>query len=292
MQLAYLGLGAMGRPMATHLAAAFPTSVWNRTTSVAEAHAAASGATVVPRLEDLPPVDVVCSCLPTDREVATVVEAVAARLRPGTVWLDHTSGAPDGARALAARLDELGVHYLDAPVSGGTAGAEAATLTVMVGGDAAVLAEVRGVLDAVAARVVHVGPVGAGMAVKAVNNALLATSLWAAGEGLAALVAQGVDPRQALEVIATSSGRSFAVESLIPERVLDRSFPHTFALDLLAKDVHLASGVLASAGVDGEVLSLVDRLTAAAAVALPGADHVELVRVIERASGVEITSVE
>jgi 3-hydroxyisobutyrate dehydrogenase len=292
MQLAYLGLGAMGRPMAARLAAAYPTAVWNRTTSVAEAHAAASGATVVPRLEDLPPVDVVCSCLPTDREVAAVVETVAPRLRPGTVWLDHTSGAPDGARALAARLGELGVHYLDAPVSGGTAGAEAGTLTVMVGGDAAVLAEVRGVLDAVAARVVHVGPVGAGMAVKAVNNALLATSLWAAGEGLAALVAQGVDPRDALEVIATASGRSFAVESLIPERVLDRSFPHTFALDLLAKDVHLASGVLASSGVDSEVLALVDRLTAAAAVSLPGADHVELLRVIERASGVEIASVE
>lgn len=292
MQLAYLGLGAMGRPMAAHLAAAYPTAVWNRTTSVAEAHAAASGASVVPRLEDLPPVDVVCSCLPTDREVATVVETVAPRLRRGTVWLDHTSGAPDGARALAARLGELGVHYLDAPVSGGTAGAEAGTLTVMVGGDAAVLAEVEGVLDAVAARVLHVGPVGAGMAVKAVNNALLATSLWAAGEGLVALVAQGVDPRDALEVIATSSGRSFAVESLIPERVLDRSFPHTFALDLLAKDVHLASGVLASSGVDGEVLALVDRLTAAAAVALPGADHVELLRVIERASGVEIASVE
>jgi 3-hydroxyisobutyrate dehydrogenase len=292
MQLAYLGLGAMGSPMAAHLAAAFPTVIWNRTARVAEAHAVASGAAVVARLEELPPVDVVCSCLPTDREVAAVVETVAPRLRPGTVWLDHTSGAPAGAREIATRLAELGVQYLDAPVSGGTAGAEAGTLTVMVGGDAAALDEVRTVLAAVAARVVHVGAVGAGMAVKAVNNALLATSLWAAGEGLTALAAGGVDPRRALEVIATSSGRSFAVESLIPERVLDRSFPHTFALDLLAKDVHLAGGVLADAGVEGEVLALVDRLTAAAAAVLPGADHVELIRVIERASGVELSSVE
>lgn len=292
MKLAYLGLGAIGRPMATNLAAAVPTWVWNRTTAVAESHAAASGATVLARLEDLPDVDVVCSCLPTDREVAEVVEATAAQLRPGTIWLDHTSGAPEGTRAVAARLAELGVRYLDAPVSGGTAGAEAGTLTVMVGGEAGALAEVREVLDVVAARVVHVGPVGAGMAVKAVNNALLATSLWAAGEGLAALAAGGVDPRRALEVIATSSGRSFAIEELIPSRVLDGSFPHTFALELLAKDVRLAAGVLAGSGVEGEVLALVDRLTSAAAGALPGADHVELIRMIERASGVEIRSVE
>lgn len=292
MQVAYLGLGAMGRPMATNLAAHLPTWVWNRTDTVAEAHAASSGATVVTWLADLPPVDVVCSCLPTDREVAEVVEAAASRLRPGTIWLDHTSGAPEGARAVADRLAELGVRYLDAPVSGGVAGAEAGTLTVMVGGDADALAEVRDVLDRVAARVVHVGPVGAGMAVKAVNNALLATSLWAAGEGLAALAAGGVDPRRALEVMASSSGRSFAVEDLIPARVLDGSFPHTFALDLLAKDVRLAAGVLAGTEVDGAVLALVERLTSAAATALPGADHVELIRVIERASGVELRSVE
>src|SRR6056297_2587942 len=140
--------------------------------------------------------------------------------------------------------------------------------------------EVRPLLDVVAARIVHVGDVGAGMAVKAVNNALLATSLWAAGEGLLALAATGVDPRRALEVIATATGRSFATEVLIPERALDRSFPHTFALDLLAKDVRLAAEVLDGSGVDGEVLALVQRLTSAAAQELPGADHVELVRVL------------
>ncbi|MFP4149797.1 MAG: NAD(P)-dependent oxidoreductase [Nitriliruptoraceae bacterium] len=292
MDVAFLGLGALGRPMAANLAAAFPTQVWNRTSAVAYDHAADTGTTVLGRLEDLPQVAVVCSCLPTDREVAEVVERAAPALRPGMIWLDHTSGAPDGAREVAARLGELGVRYLDAPVSGGIAGAVAGTLTVMVGGDAAALEEVRPVLDAVAARVVHVGGVGAGMAVKAVNNALLATSLWAAGEGLLALAAIGVDPRRAVEVIATSTGRSFSTEELIPTRALDRSFPHTFALDLLAKDVRLAADVLAGSGVDGEVLALVERLTSAAAEALPGADHVELLRVLERASGIELSSVE
>lgn len=292
MQLAFLGLGAMGRPMAANLAERFPTHVWNRTGAVADAHAADTGTTVVARLDELPPVEVVVSCLPTDREVAEVVEAAVPALRPGTIWLDHTSGAPEGAREVAARLAELGVRYLDAPVSGGIAGATAGTLTVMVGGEEAVLEEVRPVLDVVAGRVVHVGDVGAGMAVKAVNNALLATSLWAAGEGLVALASTGVDPRRALEVIATSTGRSFATEELIPDRVLDRSFPHTFGLALLAKDVRLAAEVLTGSGVDGEVLALVERLTTAAGEALPGADHVELIRVLERATGVELTSVE
>lgn len=292
MRLAFLGLGAMGRPMAANLAAGLDTIVWNRTASVAEQQAERTGAAALARLEDLPAVDVVCSCLPTDREVMEVVEAAAPALRPGTIWVDHTSGAPEGARQVAGRLAELGVRYLDAPVSGGVAGATAGTLAVMVGGEAAALEAVQPVLDLVAARVVHVGDVGAGMAVKAVNNALLATSLWAAGEGLVALAASGVEPAKAVEVIASATGRSFATEELIPQRVLDRSFPHTFALALLAKDVGLAGGVLEEAGVEGNVLAVVQRLTTAAAEALPGADHVELIRIVERAAGVELTGIE
>jgi len=161
---------------------------------------------------------------------------------------------------------------------------------VMVGGEVEDLDLVRPVLETVAARVVHVGPVSSGMAVKAVNNALLATSLWAAAEGLVALTATGVDPAAALEVIGNSTGRSFATQTLLPERVLTREFPRTFALALLAKDVRLATDVLAQAGVEGQVLSTVEELTTAAAVELGAVDHSELVRWVERAVGVEITS--
>lgn len=289
MEVAYLGLGAMGRPMAANLAAAHPTRVWNRTAAVATAHARDHGSVAVTDLDALADVEVVCSCLPTDREVAEVAERLGPRLRAGTVWLDHTSGDAGGSREVASALAEHGVGYLDAPVSGGTDGAEAGTLTVMVGGDADALERVRPVLDAVARSVVHVGPVGAGMAVKAVNNALLATSLWAAAEGLVALARAGVEASTALEVIATSSGRSFATERLVPDRVLTREFPRTFALALLAKDVRLAREVVASAGTEGPVLDLVARLTAEAAEALGSdADHVELVRLLERAADVEL----
>jgi 3-hydroxyisobutyrate dehydrogenase len=289
MQVGFIGLGAMGRPMAANLAQHLPTSVWNRTAAVATDHAATHGTLAVADLLDLAVVDVVASCLPTDAEVAAIAAELGPALRPGTVWLDHTSGAPAGSRAVAEALAAFDVGYLDAPVSGGTDGAERGALTVMVGGDERTLERVGPVLDAVAARVVHVGAVGAGMAVKAVNNALLAASLWAAAEGLVALQAAGVDASRALEVIAASSGRSFATEVLIPERVVTRSFPRTFALSLLAKDVGLAEGVLTEQGLDGQLLALVARLTAGAAEELgPEADHVELVRLVEAAAEVEL----
>jgi 3-hydroxyisobutyrate dehydrogenase len=289
MEVGFLGLGAMGRPMAANLARLLPTRVWNRTASVATDHAAAHGTVAVATIRDLADVDVVVTCLPTDTEVAAIAGELGPALRPGTVWLDHTSGAPAGSRAVAEALAAFDVGYLDAPVSGGTDGALRGELTVMVGGDEQALERVGPLLDAVAARVVHVGPVGAGMAVKAVNNALLATSLWAAAEGLVALQAAGVDASRALEVITASSGRSFATEVLIPERVVTRRFPRTFALALLAKDVDLADGVLAEQGLDGQVLALVARLTAEAAAALgPHADHVELVRLVEAAAEVEL----
>ena len=289
MRVAYLGLGAMGRPMAANIAARWPTILWNRTTAVAVELAAAHGGTAATSLEEVAAAEVVCSCLPTDVEVAAVAEVLAPALRPGTVWVDHTSGDPAGSRDVARLLEGHGVGYLDAPVSGGTDGAAAATLTVMVGGDVEDLEQVRPVLETVASRIVHVGPVGTGMAVKAVNNALLAASLWAAAEGLVALTAAGVDPAAALEVIGSSSGRSFATQRLLPERVLTRAFPRTFALPLLAKDVRLAAGVLEDGGIDGPVLRLVEQLTAAAAADLGDADHVELVRLVERAAGVEIS---
>lgn len=289
MEIGYIGLGAIGRPMAARLAARFPTRVFNRTAAVAHAHAAASGSEAVEDLRGLAAVDVVCSCLPTDVEVAAAVDELAPHLSSGTVWLDHTSGAPAGSRAIAARLATRGVAYLDAPVSGGPHGAASGELAIMVGGESAVLAQIEPVLAEVAGRVVHVGPVGSGMAVKAVNNALLATCLQATAEGLVALAAQGVDASTALQVLNAASGRSFASEVLFPERVLDRSYPFSFALGLLAKDLGLAEGVVADAGASAPALSVVAAQVRAAVEHLGAdADHVELVRVVEQAAELEL----
>lgn len=288
MQVAWIGLGAMGRPMAANLAAHFDTLVHNRTSAVAEEHAAAHGTTAV-ALPDVVTADVILTCLPTTAEVAEVADALAGTMRPGTVWVDCTSGDPAASRDLAARLADQQVHYLDAPVSGGTGGAAAGTLTVMVGGDADTLAVARPVLETLGSTIVHVGPVGTGHAVKAINNTLLAAHLWVAAEGLAALAHLGVGPGAALEVINRSSGRSFATEQPLPERVLTRQFPVTFTLGLLAKDTRIGRAVLDGAAVPAPVLREVISMFDLAARELgAGVDHSEAVRMVERWSHIEL----
>jgi 3-hydroxyisobutyrate dehydrogenase len=159
----------------------------------------------------------------------------------------------------------------------------------MVGGDAATFTRARPVLEAFGRRIEHVGPVGAGDALKAVNNAFLALNILAAGEGLAALVKAGVAPRTALDVLNASSGRSFVSEVLVPERVLTGTWPRTFRLALLDKDVGIATDLLAQTGVPGPVFELVHALLAAARAELgEAADYLDPIRLTERQAGVEI----
>ena len=288
-KVAFLGLGAMGYPMACNLQkAGYPTLVWNRTAKKTEQHASACGTTAV-GLEAAAMADVIFSCLPTSREVAELVARMRPHLRKGSVWVDCTSGDPEASRQIARELEDVGVTFLDAPVSGGTDGAEKGTLTVMVGGPEEAFERVRPVLEAVGKKIVHVGPVGAGHALKAVNNTLLAVNLWAAGEGLAALVKQGVDPRVALAVINASSGRSNATENLIPERVVTRAWPNTFKLGLLAKDVGIGMKVLDGAELPAPLLRLTHEVYQMAKREIgPDADHAEALKLIERWAGVEI----
>jgi 3-hydroxyisobutyrate dehydrogenase len=292
MHVGFLGLGAIGAPMAAHLARRGPLTVWNRTASRAAEFAARHGATAVATPREAAAADVVVTCLGTSADVASLLEGpegLLAGLRAGALWLDCTSGDPATSRRIAARVAERGVAFADAPVSGGTNGAEAGTLTVMVGGDAETFARARPVLAAFGRRIEHVGPVGAGDALKAVNNALLAINILAAGEGLALLVRAGVAPRTALEVINASSGRSFVSEVLVPERVLTGTWPRTFRLALLDKDVGIAVDLLGQTGVPGPLVELAGALLHAARAELgEAADYLDPIRLTERAAGVEI----
>jgi 3-hydroxyisobutyrate dehydrogenase len=292
MHVGFLGLGAIGTPMAAHLARRGPLTVWNRTASRAAEFAARHGASAVATPREAAAADVVVTCLGTSADVASLLEGpdgLLAGLRAGALWLDCTSGDPATSRRIAARVAERGVAFADAPVSGGTNGAEAGTLTIMVGGDAATFARARPVLEAFGRRIEHVGPVGAGDALKAVNNALLAINILASGEGLAALVRAGVPPRTALEVINASSGRSFVSEVLVPERVLTGTWPRTFRLALLDKDVGIAVDLLGQTGVPGPLVELAGALLHAARAELgEAADYLDPIRLTERAAGVEI----
>ncbi len=290
MKVGFIGLGAIGRPIAVHIAKRFSTVVWNRTASKAEVFATETGAAVASSPADLVrTVDVVATCLPTSREVWEMSEAAGSFWRSGQLLLDLTSGDPITSRELAARLAEKGVGFVDAPVSGGTSGAEAGTLTVMLGGEERWVERALEVVRAFSSKAVHVGPVGAGHATKAINNALLAVNLLAAGEGLAALVKIGVPAAKALEAINASSGRSNVTENLIPQRVVSRAWPRTFRLALLYKDLDIADDVLRDTEVPHEMIGLAWRLFAEGKKTLgEEADHVEIIKLIEKRAGVEI----
>jgi 3-hydroxyisobutyrate dehydrogenase len=292
--VAFLGLGAIGRPMARRLAAsAHQLTVWNRTPQVAQELAAATGARIAQTPADAAAgADVVITCLPTSREVEKLMEGgdgILAGIQRGAVMVDCTSGDPPTSRRIAQKLAGVGVGFLDAPVSGGTSGAEQGTLTVMCGGDPELLERVRPVLETFGKKIVHCGDIGAGDALKAVNNALLALHIWSAGEGLAVLQRAGVKPAVALDVINASSGRSNASMNLIPERVLTRAFPRTFRLALLEKDVAIAADVAREQRVPAPLMQLTADLLRVAGGALgEEADHVEMVKLIEQWAGLEI----
>ncbi|WP_135227689.1 NAD(P)-dependent oxidoreductase [Deinococcus fonticola] len=289
---AFIGLGAMGFPMAAHLARQAQQQggaalVWNRTSGKSEAHAAQYG-TVAASLPEIAQADLLFTCLPTSAEVDEVMAQLTPHLKRGLIWVDCTSGHPDAARRQQAQLAERGVSFLDAPVSGGTGGAEAGTLTVMLGGPAGEVEAVRPHL-AFAGKAVHVGDTGAGFAVKAINNVLLAVNLWAAGEGLAALARHDVNVSAALEVINASSGRSNASQNLIPQRVVTREFPCTFALGLLAKDCGIAVDVVNGVGGSTPLLAQTAALFRAAATAIgAGEDHTAALKLIEQMNAQEI----
>jgi 3-hydroxyisobutyrate dehydrogenase len=294
MKIAFIGLGDIGELMAAHLAREpFELVVWNRTAAKAEEfarnHKARVAATPADAVRDA---SVVITCLPSSVEVEAVLHGengMLGALQKGAVLVDCTSGDPPTSRSIAAELGGRGVEFIDAPVSGGTTAAKSGTLTVMWGGEITVFERVRPVIEAFGKKIVHAGAVGAGDAIKAVNNALLAVHILSAAEGLAILVKAGVDPKVALDVINSSSGRSNSSENLIPQRVLTRAFPRTFRLALLEKDIGIAAVMADDLKVWTPLISLTaERFHEAREKLGEEADHVEAVKMVEQENGVEI----
>lgn len=286
--VAFIGLGAMGWRMAAHLPKAFAdVRVWNRTFSKAQQHAAEFGSRAVD-IQEAVQADIIFSCLPTSSEVETLI---AEHLpKAGSIWVDCTSGEPTSAQYLNAHLQARDVAFLDAPVSGQTIGAEKGTLTVMVGGDAEALLRTRPAIEPFAGLIQHVGDSGSGFAVKAVNNMLLAVNLWAAAEGFSALKAHGVDVQGALACINASSGKSNATETVLPQRVFNRSFPNTFALNLLAKDAGIALDLVQRAKLPAPVLALTQSLIRAASdTSASDSDFSAAVKMLERWTNIELS---
>ena len=236
--IAFIGLGAMGWHMASHLPKlGHEVWVWNRTPSKADHHSI-SFQTQSVDIEKAVQADYIFSCLPTSADVEQLIAAYPPK--SGSIWIDCTSGVPQSAQQLNRALKRIGVEYLDAPVSGQTIGAEKGTLTVMIGGDADAFDKAKPIIAAFSSLIEYVGESGSGFAVKAINNTLMATHLWALAEGLTVLKSKEVDLSAALNCINHSSGKSSMSENIMAQRVLNRSFDKTFALDLLQKDIGIA----------------------------------------------------
>ena len=255
LKTGFIGLGAMGHPMARHLhARGLLVAVGNRTHAKAETLAAELGVTALPTPAALAAqCDVIALCVTADADVLTIVQALLPGLQPGAIVIDHSTVAPETARQAAALLAAAGVQFLDAPVSGGGEGARNGKLSVMVGGEAAALERARPVLEAYAARVTHMGTVGSGQATKAVNQVLVAGIAQAVCEGLALGEALGLAPEQLLPTLAAGAAGNWFLDKR-GATMLRGEYAVGFKLGLLHKDLAIVRGIAERAGTDRSVI--------------------------------------
>jgi 3-hydroxyisobutyrate dehydrogenase len=272
--VAFIGLGRMGQPMAANLARegfAVRSYDLNGSGSCRSAREATEGAQVL--ITMLPDGDAV-------REA--VLEALPA-LALGAIVVDMSSSDPAATRALGTALAARGIALIDAPVSGAAEKARDGTLAIMAGGDAYALGRVRPLLEAMGKQIFHVGPLGAGHAVKALNNYLGAAGTLAGFEALLIARALGLDPKPMLEAINASTGRNSTTERKIPQQVLTGAFASGFKLALMAKDVGIAARLARDLGVETPYLNHTLKLWREAAQKLPAdADHTEIYRYLEK----------
>lgn len=293
MKVGFIGLGNMGKPMAENLLKGdFEVTVFNRTTSVAR-ELEAEGATVAASPAELTrQVDVVLICVSNDaalEEVFSGAQGVLEAVSPNTVVIDHSTVSAGISKRLAAAAAERGAAYLDAPVSGGTVGAQQGTLTFMIGGAAEALERVRPVLAAMGKAVFHCGDVGAGNVAKLVNNFVGGLNLVAAIEGMLMGVKAGVDAKTLQEVIVASTGSSRAFEFSVPNKILKRNFDAGFAIDLMLKDLRLAEDLARSVDIPITVGSvMVQRFVEASSKGLGDLDTSALVKPLEEVTGVTL----
>jgi len=286
MKLAFIGLGAMGFPMARHLSKQHELIVWNRTREKAERHSREYGGRLAGDLADTAQAEVIITMLPTSREVDEIVGRLLPSVRRGTLWIDATSGDPNVSRETAKRLAEKGVEFVDAPVTGATVGAENATLTIMVGGSPEDFARAEPILRIVGKTIIHVGPVGAGHAIKVLTNSIMGATVWITSECLLLAKQYGIDLKTALAVTNAGSGRSNASENLLPMRLVEGKWPLIFKLVRHDKDIRIAASIAHQQHASTPMLALTQNLFTAALHQLGDqADYIEVAKIIANMNG-------
>ncbi|MBO6602062.1 MAG: NAD(P)-dependent oxidoreductase [Roseicyclus sp.] len=265
-KLAFLGLGVMGYPMAGHLRnAGHEVTVYNRTTAKAEAWAAEHGGdfAATPR-EAVAGAEFVMSCVGNDDDLRAVVmgaDGALAGMARGSVFVDHTTVSATVTRELAAQAAEQGVGWVDAPVSGGQAGAENGQLAIMCGGEQTHFAAAEPVIDAYAKAIVHFGDVGAGQLTKMINQVCITGAIQSISEGLFFAMQAGLDAKKVADLVSQGAGGSWQLANRAGTMV-DNEFDHGFAVDWMRKDLGIALAQGKEMGVSLPVTALVDQFYA------------------------------
>ncbi len=287
--IAFIGLGIMGAPMAGHLIDAGHDVVgYNRSRPAVDALVERGGRGAGSVADAVRDAEVVVTMVPDSPDVEDVAlgeDGIYAAAKPGTLHIDCSTIRPDVARALAAAGDERGVRVVDAPVSGGEAGAKEGTLSIMVGGSDGDVEAARPYLDVVGGTVVHVGPAGAGQTVKAANQLIVAGNIQLLAEALVFLEAHGVDTEAATQVL----GGGLAGSTVLQRKAAGmraREFAPGFRIDLHHKDLGIVTAAAREAGVAIPLGAHVAQLVGAQrAMGHGDLDHRALLLLVERLSG-------
>ena len=289
MEAGFVGLGKMGRPMTQRLLAAGHTvHVYNRSRGAVDALAKEGAAPVDSAGQVAERAEIVMTALPTPDSVEAVFTEMAARARPGQVYIDHSTVSPGLNRWCAEQLKSRGADFLDAPVSGGPAGAQAGTLTVMVGGEQAVFDRALPVLQAFGKNIRLCGPIGAGQVVKLINQLLVGIHTSAIAEAAVFGARFGADPQIVLDLIGSSFGGSTMMTRNLP-RFISRDFSPATPVGLILKDLGLIHDEARNGGIPLLLGALAEqRFSEARARGMGDEDMAALVKLWEEPAGVTV----
>jgi 3-hydroxyisobutyrate dehydrogenase len=292
-RIAFIGIGRMGWPMARRLVeAGFAVTVQDaapgRAHAFADEHGGFAAANAAEAARDA---DALITMLPTSREVAATLESARDALPRGAIVIEMSSGEPSATRAMAAELAARGIAMVDAPVSGGVARAETGELAIMTGGDPAALERAAPVLAAMGQNIVRCGDVGAGQAMKALNNLVSAAGFLIGVEALLIGSRFGLDPATMVDVLNASTGMNNSTQRKFRQFVLSRGFDSGFGLDLMVKDLSIALQVARETATPAPLAAQTRELWAAAAALLgAGQDHTAAARFSEALAAHELSS--
>ncbi|MGZ5094769.1 MAG: NAD(P)-dependent oxidoreductase [Burkholderiales bacterium] len=289
VSVGFIGLGNMGNPMASNvLKSGFPMTVFDKNPKAMENLIAAGAKSAASAKQVIDSAEVLLTCLPGSPEVEALYLGAGGLIelaKRGTVLVDLSSVLPSTPRKLEPRAAERGVHYLEAPVSGGVTGARAATLAIMTGGDSAVLERVRPILRAIGPNIYHVGAAGAGNTLKAINNMMSSVNALAMMEGMVLGLKAGLDLETMSKIVKASSGNSNAL-ARVERNLIPRDFEPGFKVQLMNKDLETFNSIARELHVPVSFSNVAQRYQQAAlAAGLGEKDTSVIFTLIERLAG-------